>query len=218
MLRPTRKTLRLHPSNHVTPRAQRPELTLSNRARGKRARGQQNERLPFAPPEQWHEPSKEPHPYRMVYCQAGKGFRHVVTIDEVRNRLAKLPEHFLRPLQVVHFAQMTRKKRSAPCYGMQWGSAIYLYPIEADLVEHYTRPPLPSQLIEAKMYGGEWVQESGRNWKLVWTDEAIKDFYLNNILIHELGHLLDERNNRTIDRERYAEWFAIEYGYRASRA
>ena len=46
-----------------------------------------------------------------------------------------------------------------------------------------------------------------------WTKETIEDFYLNNILIHELGHLLDDRNTSYTDRERYAEWFAIEYGY-----
>ena len=33
-------------------------------------------------------------------------------------------------------------------------------------------------------------------WKLIWTEQSIKDFYLNNILIHELGHLLDDRNSR----------------------
>jgi hypothetical protein len=47
----------------------------------------------------------------------------------------------------------------------------------------------------------------------VWTEEAIKDFYLNNILIHELGHLVDDRNVRAADRERYAEWFAVRHGY-----
>lgn len=66
------------------------------------------------------------------------------------------------------------------------------------------------------MYGGRWVQE-GRSWKLIWTEEAIKDFYLNNILIHELGHLLDDRNSRPVDRERFAEWFAIRYGYLPTR-
>ena len=67
------------------------------------------------------------------------------------------------------------------------------------------------------MYGGKWAQESADSWTLTWTEETIRDFYLNNILIHELGHLLDLRNSRTIDRERYAEWFAIQYGYRPTR-
>jgi hypothetical protein len=51
---------------------------------------------------------------------------------------------------------------------------------------------------------------------LCWTESAIRDFYLNNVLIHELGHLLDSRNSGFADRERYAEWFAVRYGYLAT--
>ena len=116
-------------------------------------------------------------------------------------------------LEIIQFSRMTRKKRSFPCYGMQWGSAIYLYPIESGLVEYYSRPPRPCHVNEAAMFGGRWVQESSDEWKLVWTERTIQDFYLNNILIHELGHLLDERNSSYADRERYAEWFATHYGY-----
>ena len=68
----------------------------------------------------------------------------------------------------------------------------------------------------AKMYGGRWREPSQGVWTLHWPEDAIQDFYLNNILIHELGHLLDDRNSSYIDRERYAEWFAIEHGYRAT--
>ena len=112
---------------------------------------------------------------------------------------------------------MTRKKRTFPCYGIQWGTAIYLYPVEESLIESYTRPPKPAQLIEAKMFGGRWEQAGHNLWRLIWTEAAVKDYYLNNILLHELGHLLDNRNSSYVDRERYAEWFAIEYGYKASR-
>jgi len=100
---------------------------------------------------------------------------------------------------------------------MQWGPTIYLYPVEVSLVERYKSPPKPAQLIEAKMYGGRWEETAGGGWTLVWTEAALKDFYLNNILIHELGHLLDERNSRSVDRERYAEWFALQYGYKPTR-
>jgi hypothetical protein len=146
----------------------------------------------------------------------GDGYRHAVSADEVRERLARLPKAFTRQLDVVQMSAMTRKRQLFPCYGMQWGSAVYLYPIEDSLVEIYHRPPTPQQRIEAGMYGGEWSQE-GNIWKLTWTDETIRDFYLNNVLIHEVGHLNDARNANSRDRERFANWFAIEYGYRATR-
>ncbi len=185
--------------------------------RSKRYRGGRNLQLPFMPPEDWHEPQGGMDGYRVVVQEPGKGYRHVVTEEEVRQRLSLLPVSFTAPLEVVQLSKVTRKKQSFPCYGMQWGSAIYLYPIEEGLVEYFARPPHPSQWNEARMFGGRWVQDGPTGWRLEWTEETIKDFYLNNILIHELGHLLDDRNNGYVDRERYAEWFAIRYGYQPTQ-
>lgn len=174
-------------------------------------------RGPYMPPEKWYEPSEvPPGKYKVIHQQPGKGYRHVVTEEEVRDRLAQLPEWMVRPLEIVQLSRMTHKKRRAACYGMQWGTTIYLYPIEENLIETFCAPPKPSQKIEAAMFGGRWEQH-GDQWKLVWSEESIRDFYLNNVLIHELGHILDDRNTSYMDRERYAEWFALEHGYKPSR-
>jgi len=189
---------------------------------GKRARGtQRNERLPFAPPEDWYEASDagtdDPHDFRTIVQPPGPGYRHVLTPQDIRKRLRQLPSHFLAPLEVVQLSRMTRKKERYACYGMQWGTTLYLYPMESSRVEYHPRPPKPNQRQEAEMYGGRWSQIEPGIWKLAWSERAIRDFYLNNILIHELGHLLDDRNTTYTDRERFAEWFALEYGYKARR-
>lgn len=170
---------------------------------------------PFSPPEDWHEPVGETDGYQVRVQAPGAGYRHVVTPAEIRQRLAQLPPRFLDELEIVQLSRMTRKKQSFPCYGMQWGNALYLYPLEESLSEVFYSPPQPTFFNEARMYGGRW-QQTGAVWTLQWTEDTIRDFYLNNILIHELGHLLDERNSTYADRERYAEWFAVEYGYRQS--
>ena len=169
----------------------------------------------FYAQEVWHESSKRDST-RFVVEPAGPGFFHPITVVEVRERLALLPPAISDKIAFIQFSRMTRKRRLFPCYGMQWGPNVYLYPIEDSLIETYVSPPTPQQIIEARMFGGFWSQE-GAEWKLEWTPEALKDFYLNNVLIHEIGHVIDERNSRQEDRERYANWFAIEYGYRASR-
>ena len=201
-------------ANSNVPRRGRHKSALSQRTRGV----ERNVRAPFAPPEDWHEPRDAARDrYRVVVQEPGTGYRHVVTPDEIRQRLAEFPARVTEFLDVIQLSRMTRKKQSFPCYGLQWGTALYLYPIEEELVEYYCRPPLPAQYNEARMFGGRWVQ-NGDDWRLIWTEAAIKDFYLNNILIHELGHLLDDRNSSYIDRERFAEWFAIEHGYKRSNA
>lgn len=194
----------------------------SDRRRGmlvnQRVRGtQRNLELPYMPPEDWHEPGQSQGGYKIVDRSPGKGYRHILSPEDIRQRLAEVPPQFLRSLEVVQLSRITRKKLGFPCYGIQWGVAIYLYPIEIDLIERHDAPPTPRQRTEARMYGGVWEQEPSGVWRLTWTEETIRDFYLNNILIHELGHLVDTRNTRYVDRERYAEWFAIEYGYRRSR-
>ncbi|TWU27358.1 hypothetical protein [Bythopirellula polymerisocia] len=185
--------------------------------RGRRLKlGSRDTKDAFSPPEDWHEPTEGSEQYRIIVQDPGPGYQHILTPDQVRNRLAELPPSFLRALEFVQFSRMTRKKQSFPCYGMQWGATLYLYPLEESREELFFSPPRPEVVNEAKMYGGRWDRPDDFTWRLSWSEKAIQDYYLNNILIHELGHLLDNRNSNYTDRERYAEWFAIQYGYLAS--
>ncbi|MAT14816.1 MAG: hypothetical protein CMJ46_06045 [Planctomyces sp.] len=203
----TQKSRRSQTGKH--PRSRRPGLYY------KRGRGERSQSLSFNAPEIWHPPTEADH-FTFIEYPAGEHYVHPVTKDEVLSRIRELPSEFVADLDVIQFSRMTRKRALFPCYGMQWGNTVYLYPIEASLEEVYRRAPLPQQRIETEMYGGRWEQ-CGSEWILSWTEEAIRDFYLNNILIHEIGHINDHRNTREEDRERYANWFAIEYGFRASR-
>src|SRR5438874_6231134 len=165
------------PARNNAARSGRKFVTLGKRARISSA----TLRGPYWPPERWYEPAEQVRGHFSVVVQsAGRGYRHVVSEEDIRRRLAQLPAWMTKPLQVVQLSQMTRKKRHSPCYGMQWGNAIYLYPIEDSLIESFGQPPKPAQRIEATMYGARWISERGQ-WQLVWTEEAIRDFYLNNV-------------------------------------
>jgi hypothetical protein len=196
---------------------QAPKVQISWSQRARRTQfGTRNERAPFSPPEDWHEPLGDASGYRIVVQDPGEGFQHIVTPEQIRNRLSRVPPRFLRDLEVIQLSRMTRKKCSFPCYGMQWSSTLYLYPLDDSLEEIFYCPPRPEVVNESQMYGGRWDEPTAGVWRLTWSREAIEDFYLNNILIHELGHLIDNRNSSYTDRERFAEWFAIQYGYRTT--
>ncbi|MFK7820415.1 MAG: hypothetical protein AB8G99_16965 [Planctomycetaceae bacterium] len=169
----------------------------------------------FDAPEVWHEPSDDPKAIRFIRSNPGKDHFHPISTAEAKARIEQLPKRFVQGLDVVQFSKMTKKRAIFPVYGMQWGSTVYLYPIEDSLTEVYSQPPNPQVVIDTKMYGGKWSQDKNR-WTLTWTRETIRDYYLNNILIHEVGHINDERNTSYRDREAYANWFAIEYGFKRS--
>ncbi len=207
-------------SNHSVRRSGAPSGRRSNTGRPaaayrQRGNNRSERSSDFYAQEDWYD-ATDSGSTRFVKQRPGEGFMHAVTVDEIKARIAELPERFTEKLEVVQLSRMTRKRALFPAYGMQWGRNVYLYPIEASLIENYVRPPTPSQIIEAKMFGGVWTATDGR-WTLSWTMKSLKDFYLNNVLIHEIGHVNDERNRNQEDRERFANWFAIEYGYRPSR-
>ena len=86
----------------------------------------------------------------------------MVTPAQIRERLTRVPQEFLRGLEVVQLSQMTRKKQSFPCYGMQWGATLYLYPLETSLEEWFNAPPRTEVFNEARMYGGRWDEPAGQ--------------------------------------------------------
>lgn len=205
----SQQTRNQHESHRRTSaRMVRPSVAYHQRSGG-------NANTEFSAPEIWYDATGRTRTSYRVQ-PPGTDYRHAVTVEEVRERLKQLPEEFTQQVEVIQFSTMTRKRRLFPCYGMQWGANVYLYPIELSLKEVYIRSPRPEQMIEARMFGGVWTQ-CAAEWHLTWTEQSIKDFYLNNVLIHEVGHVVDHRNTRMIDRERYANWFAIEYGYRPTR-
>ena len=125
-----------HQTRRHKPRPQLQHFATVNRSlthhppHSKRARGGKTDvELPFAPPEDWYEPQANQNGYEVLVQPPGPGFRHVVTPALVRERLDRLPKHFLNGLEIVQLSAMTRKKRSFPCYGMQWGACLYLYPM-----------------------------------------------------------------------------------------
>lgn len=195
--------------------ARRPETGRPPAAYRQRGRNRSERTSDFYAQEVWYEPTHSGNT-RFIKQRPGEGFIHAVTLEEVQARIELLPQRFTEILEVVQLSRMTRKRALFPAYGMQWGRNVFLYPIEDCLVETYIRPPTPQQLIEAKMFGGQWSESNGR-WMLTWTEATLRDFYLNNVLIHEIGHVNDPRNTNQEDRERFANWFAIEYGYRPSR-
>ncbi len=127
-------------------------MLISRPAFGSRS-PDQPARPQFDAPERWHEPAGRKSP-RIIVADPGDSFIHAVTPTEVRARLRDLPVAWQAYLDVVQLSPMTRKRQLFPVYGLQWGTAVYLYPIESSLVETFIQPPRPQQRIEAAMYGG----------------------------------------------------------------
>lgn len=175
----------------------------------------------YSAPEAWYEPRND-HAIRFVVDNPGRGFVHAVTTAEIKDFLlqieASLAGRIAELLDVIKLSGRTRKNGSQNLYGLQWGSAVYLYPFNESLREIYSYAPRNDQRIQTERYGGRWARTSNNQYEVIWTKSALRDFYLCEVLMHEIGHVLDQKNTGYREREQFADAFATEHGYLPWRA
>ena len=75
---------------HLNAMVPRQEFSARNALEQARRGVPRNEQLPFVPPENWHEPQDSHDNYRVIVQSPGAGHRHILTPDDIRQRLAQL--------------------------------------------------------------------------------------------------------------------------------
>ena len=162
-------------------------------------------------PETWYGEARECNGVRIIVDVPGCGYVHAVSREVLEKRLCQFPPEMLVRLVVVKLSTMTRKRASAQLSGMQWGGAVYLYPVPESGKDTCRRPPSVSEKIEIAKCGGKW-EISPSESRISMTRKQWELFCLECVFPHELAHLNDDRNTNFRDRERYAEYMAQQLG------
>lgn len=128
-----------------------------------------------------------------------KDFYFPVTEDEILERLSKLPnEHrekithiWLRKIKKVDHENCEEAEAMFIC-----GSGVNLivlnaFPTNLRMIFGNKKPTKRT----LKLYS-DWTQdlqfdEKKKVWFLQWNTETIRDYYLNSLLLHEIGHFVD---------------------------
>lgn len=150
------------------------------------------------------------------------GWIHPLSAADVSAVLNRIPACFLHGLKGVLWCRGSHKQlRSISqvpfgCYDFHW-NVIALFPFPKERSIEYARKPKPSHRLEYERHGAKWFKEDS-GWRLTFTPEALRSFYLRDVLIHEVGHHVDHltrRGHRSYQaHEGFAEWFATEFGLR----
>ncbi len=161
---------------------------------------------------------------RIHLCRPHRAFVQPVTAAEIVSTLQRVPSQFLRGLRCVFLLGGNRKQEKTAesnlfRYGSYWAGMIFLHPLPRRLIDHpMRRLPKPS-LLQQYVRCGARIEKTPHGWRCRFSPEAMKNFYLKDVLLHELGHHVDRnhlnplRSHKTHDRaEKYTEWFAENYG------
>lgn len=102
-------------------------------------------------------------------------------------------------------------------YGTYTSGVIFLHPFPKRFLDQIRKGlPKPSSLHEYERAGAK-INRDGKYWRMQFDEISVKQFYLREVLLHELGHHMDSKNRQFKTgrkAEGFADWFASECAYK----
>ena len=147
-----------------------------------------------------------------------KDFLFPVSAKEIHATISRIPLDYLRGIKAILVPTGSKKQLKATkslfIYGEYWMNCIFLhpYPRREMLLTNCNR--LRPHELESYRRSGATIGKNEKGTTVTFDERALKGFYLNEVLIHEIGHHIDKQRRPQMKREKFAEWFALEYGYR----
>ncbi|OEH92354.1 hypothetical protein [Bacillus solimangrovi] len=152
--------------------------------------------------------------------KAKNGLIHPINEDDIRKVLHKIPSEFLMNLRAIYLCSGSEKQKNYS--NVRFGTyhdyykTIFLHPFPESKCIQYDKKPKPSISLEYERHGAIWYKE-GKGWNLQFDIHSLRSLYLKDVLIHEIGHHVenishDIKHKSYAQREKFADWFALEYG------
>ena len=138
------------------------------------------------------------------------GFVRSWSAEDVADVLRSIPNQFLAGLTGVFLLGGTTRQRGRKSltYGLYTGRRIFLCALPSRMLEqHLTKMPKPSVVHTYTRCGATLTPDGKGGARLLFDSASLRRFYLYEVLLHEVGHHLD-RDHRSENAERYADWFA----------
>ncbi|RJP19156.1 MAG: hypothetical protein C4520_13275 [Candidatus Abyssobacteria bacterium SURF_5] len=140
-----------------------------------------------------------------------KGYVYPCTIEDIKQKLNSLAPEMLRNISTIHLCNQVKMNPGVDAH-IYDGSDIRIYPVPEKLRWYYgKRKPNPACAQERLEFGAYW-QTTDEGWFLCWDRDNLREYILNHILLHEIGHSLDTVYYGTSRGERFAEAFAHHVG------
>lgn len=145
-----------------------------------------------------------------------RDFFFPITVEDVKAFLSRLPPELTEHLTHIWFRKPPKKKKYQGAFICGSGvQLIVLYPFPKDLLMRFGKQkPDKATLNWYAAFKPQLIQK-GTKWFLKWSEEGIREYYLNGLLLHELGHKVDSYHRRSWSSSygEKAEKFANNFAY-----
>jgi len=153
-----------------------------------------------------------------------RDFFFPVSINEIKDFLSKLPNQQTENLTHIWLRKISKKEYEKEgsfqgCFICGSGvQLIVLYPFPKDLKMKFGEKKPTNKILKWYSKFNPELKQSNGKWHLLWTEDQIKKYYLEGLLLHEIGHKVDSLYQRYWSKtynsksENFANNFAYYWG------
>ncbi len=148
---------------------------------------------------------------RFIKDKVPQGYVYPCSVKEIKEVIAKLPPEHLEGLKRIRLSY----QKDANADASYIDGTITIYAIPHDFKQIFSIRPPDAVIKEHSRFGAIW-RKIGMSWYCYWQHGLYKDYILKHVLLHELGHHMDEYHMRRGQegREKFAEKYALQMGSR----
>lgn len=162
----------------------------------------------------WESLSEQDLPrWHVIRENPSRDFFHPVGETEIHAVLAKLPADLTSPIRAIVLRRTPKMDEALGVEARRRFSCVLLNAFPKSLEVEFGPDPGPIGRRHYRPWTEDWFQRS-QVWRLRWTRQAVKRYYLYHLLLHEVGHLHQPKTVSHKRREAYAENFALQWGRR----
>jgi hypothetical protein len=136
-----------------------------------------------------------------------EGMTYPCSVKEIKDIILKLPAHHVEGIKRIRLS--AQRGINADASYVDGIITIYAVPSEFKLI--YPIKPTDREMQEYCRFGAKW-ENMGEYWFCYWKPEQFRDYILYHVLLHEIGHHMDEHHKKrsSAGKESFAENYANE--------
>jgi hypothetical protein len=147
-----------------------------------------------------------------------------ITEADIQSALARVPVEFVEGIQAILVPGGSRKQTRViysdlAQRGEYWRQCIFLHPFPRCFITMTFRGMPNPRVVHLYRRVGATVMHQGAHVTFNFDEAAIRNLYLRDTLMHEIGHHAEASagGKSRKEREAFADWFASEYRFQLWR-
>lgn len=164
---------------------------------------------------------KRPHPNEtlpiLIQDNPSRDFFFPISVEEALTAIKALPNNAHKGITHIwlrRFKKSEFEKGKLPLAELIWGSGvrvIILYPFPKNMIMNFGVQKPSNRRINELAKWNTGLKKEKNKWVMEWELESLREYYVSNLLYHEVGHHVDQYYREYKKSEEFANQYAIQH-------